>query len=144
MPEMEWSNKYELGVAKMDATHQEFIELYNAMLNASPETLLNCLDAFIEHTVRHFAQEDYWMERVAFPLCHKSEHTRVLEVMREVRKFAAEGDRSYADQLVEELPAWFDDHAATMDRALALYIMGAGYDVEKDAFPEKEQQASGG
>ncbi len=134
MPIMQWSEKYELGVARMDTTHREFIELYNAMCNASPETFLACLDVFIAHTEQHFGQENYWMQRVNFPLCHKGEHDRVLDIMREVRTLTVAGDRSYADQLLEELPAWFDEHAASMDTALALYLKSAQYDVENDSF----------
>ncbi|WP_246034720.1 hemerythrin domain-containing protein [Azoarcus indigens] len=132
MPVMQWSEQLELGLGRMDDTHREFVEYYNALASASPETFLQRLDAFIEHTIAHFDQENRWMEQVGFPGCHRAEHDRVLAVMHEVRARVEKGDKVLGMRLVEELPPWFENHAGGMDAALAFHLQSIGFDVEKE------------
>ena len=138
MPEIDWTTQLELGVSRMDNTHREFVEHYNALANAAPEDFLAHLDTFIEHTEAHFAQENRWMEQVNFPGCHRGEHERVLEVVREVRRQAANGEMLYAGRLIEELPAWFENHTNGMDAALAFHLQTIGFDFEKESVPDTE------
>lgn len=129
MPAMEWKTEYELGVGAMDDTHREFARLVDRLDEGAPGDMLARLDALVDHTVAHFAQEDVWMEESGFPplYCHRGEHERVLEVLREVRQLAAAGDSGIVRTLVRELPGWFAHHAATMDAALAEHIERAAY-----------------
>ena len=133
---MEWSESLLLGQARMDDTHREFVEYYNAFANAPEDAFFERFDAFIQHTVAHFDQENRWMEKVGFPGCHRAEHDRVLEVIREVRKRAEAGDRFLAKRLLEELPQWFDSHVNGMDAALAFHLDTIGFDVESEILPE--------
>jgi hemerythrin-like metal-binding protein len=132
MSELIWSESLELGVERMDSTHREFVELYNALASAPTDCQLGAFDRFIAHTVEHFDQENRWMEKVGFPGCHKAEHDRVLAVMHEVRKRAEEGDAFLAKRLIEELPAWFEHHAGSMDAALAYHLDQVGFDFERE------------
>ncbi|MCL1860431.1 MAG: hemerythrin domain-containing protein [Proteobacteria bacterium] len=129
---MEWSERYALGIARMDETHREFIEFCNELTAAEPESagFLERLDAFIEHTSAHFDQENRWMEAVNFPVCHREEHDRVLAVAREVRQHVEKGDLFLGRRLLEELPPWFDNHLDTMDTALAFRLKEMGFDTE--------------
>ena len=36
MPELQWKADFELGLARMDDTHREFVEHYNALARAAP------------------------------------------------------------------------------------------------------------
>ena len=128
MPAMQWSAELELGLVPMDATHQEFVALYNALESAGPDTLVECFDAFIAHTEAHFEQENGWMAAVDFPGCHRAEHDRVLAVIRDVRQRLAQGDGALARRLIEELPPWFESHAGGMDAALAHHLATIGFD----------------
>jgi hemerythrin len=128
MPQMEWSESLVLGLAPMDLTHQEFVQVYNELAGAAVEDFLPRLDAFITHCEVHFEQENCWMAAVNFPGCHKGEHDRALAVLRDVRKRAAAGDLFLGKRLVEELPAWFESHAGGMDAALAFHLESIGFD----------------
>ena len=119
---MKWTEELQLGLAPMDAVHQEFIELYNELAAADESAFIDAMDRFIEHTEAHFAMENGWMAATNFPGCHKAEHDRVLIVMHDIRNRAAAGDRTLGRRLVEELPAWFENHATGMDAALAYYL----------------------
>lgn len=128
MPQMEWSESLVQGLAPMDVTHQEFVEVYNQLASAGVEAFLPRLDAFIAHCEVHFDQENRWMEAVNFPGCHRGEHDRVLAVVRDVRKRVAAGDLFLGKCLVDELPAWFENHAGGMDAALAFHLESIGFD----------------
>ncbi|MDR2092778.1 MAG: hemerythrin domain-containing protein [Azoarcus sp.] len=132
---MEWRERYELGLARMDETHREFVAFCNELCSVAPENFLARLDAFIEHTAAHFDQENRWMEAVNFPACHRAEHDRVLDVIREVRQRVEQGDAFLGRRLLEELPPWFDNHVDTMDAALAFYLKEIGFDTEACALP---------
>lgn len=127
---MQWNEQLVLGLGKMDKTHEEFVSHYNAVVEAAPEQFLARLDDFIAHTEVHFDQENRWMEQVDFPGCHRAEHDRVLVVMRDVRQRIERGDAFLGKRLMEELPAWFDNHVSGMDAALAFHLDSIGFDVE--------------
>lgn len=126
---MEWQDRYELGHGPMDATHREFIDLVNALAAASDADAVAALRALIEHTEVHFAQEGRWMEASEFPPihCHEGEHQRVLESLNSVLAMAEKGNPGLGRVVAGELPAWFDNHAATMDAALAWHMRNVGY-----------------
>ncbi|NTV10324.1 MAG: cation-binding hemerythrin HHE [Zoogloea sp.] len=125
---MEWTEKYELGLAQMDETHREFVDFCTRLQNAPQDSLLAEMDAFIAHTEAHFDQENRWMAAIGFPDCHKGEHDRVLIVIRDVRARMERGDWALGRRLIEELEPWFDNHAASMDAALAHTLLAVGFD----------------
>jgi hemerythrin len=129
MVALRWSSDHELGIVAMDDTHREFAALLNALDGVPPACAAERLDALIRHTEIHFAQEDEWMEASGFPPlhCHRGEHERVLDVLREVHRRVLGGDASIMQSLLNELPLWFAHHAATMDAALASHIRQTDY-----------------
>lgn len=142
MKRMEWTESLELGLMPMDATHQEFVACYNALAEASEgddqAQFLARFDAFIDHSVGHFDQENVWMAAINFPGCHKAEHDRVLAVLRDVRKRVEKGDLALGRRLVEELPPWFENHASGMDAALAFHIETIGFDTDSGVIGKPE------
>ena len=126
---LEWSPQYELGVSRMDATHQEFVDCVNALHDAPDDGMLAAMDALLAHTVSHFEQENRWMELLAFPPahCHVPEHDGILQITREVRGMIVEGKFEIGRVLAKELAPWFVNHAATMDNMLAAFIQARGY-----------------
>lgn len=142
MSTLEWSAQLENGLARMDQTHREFVELYQRLAAAEGEALLPAFDEFVTHTEAHFAQENRWMAAVDFPGCHRGEHDRVLAVLHDIRKRVANGDLFFARRLIQELPAWFENHTNGMDAALAFHLNSIGYDVELEAFREPDGAAN--
>ena len=122
---MQWSDQLALGVERMDETHREFVARLNALHVAPEEDFIPLLDAFIEHTVEHFAQEQRWMGELDFaPIhCHTREHESVLDIMHEVRRLVSEGKPEVGRVLTRELAPWFESHAAGMDAMLAFFLL---------------------
>lgn len=126
-----WQEAWTLNHPQMDETHHEFIAEINHMLAVPDEEMLAAVDQFIAHTVAHFDQERDWMESTNFPPkgCHIGEHDRVLAIVQQVRSMVAGGDYAIGRRLAEELVPWFNQHAQTMDAALA-YVLIEGPDAE--------------
>lgn len=124
MPVIQWESSLALHHGEMDKTHQEFVDLLNRLSDAADDGLLPALDELIAHSEAHFAQEQQWMEAVQFPPlhCHVREHDGVLEIAREVRNRVAAGEAHLAGVLAKAVAEWFADHAASMDKVLALYL----------------------
>ncbi len=94
------------------------------------------LDTLLAHMRRHFADEEAMMRRIAFPPypVHKQEHDRLLEELTRLHDQArAQGDTREMERfLLETVPAWFDQHVATMDMVTARFLAMQGV-TEPDA-----------
>jgi len=119
-----WEGDHRLGWAPMDAVHDEFVELVNALLEASDEAMPAALAAVHRHSREHFAAEEGWMEETDFPAkgCHADEHAAVLASLAGVERKVAEGDFEAGRRLARALADWFPGHADYLDSALAHWM----------------------
>ena len=118
---MPWDERYALGVADMDATHRQFIDLADELVAAPDETFPALFEALREHTREHFAHEGRLMQACRFPAIgeHHGEHLRVLGELAQMARSVAAGRLGMARVYARNLPLWFSTHLATMDAALA-------------------------
>lgn len=130
-----WTDALALQQPQIDRTHQEFVELLNALAAAvQREPLSAALPAFealLEHTEQHFAMEEGWMAATGFTPenCHSRQHQMVLELMREVRSCGLDkGEWEPLARLVPALAEWFPQHAEMMDAALVFTMQQLGFD----------------
>lgn len=115
-------NRHRLGVAHLDVTHRNFVELATEVARAGPDDFPSLFEALTEHTRDHFANENSLMRSCAFPAIgeHEGEHRRVLKDMERLLNGIYEGRAALARIYVKNgLPEWFHNHLATMDAALA-------------------------
>ena len=123
---MAWQESYRLGFAAMDATHRAFVDCVAALQTAADDELEARLAAFADHAVRHFAEEQQWMEGSAFPAteCHVDEHMKVLASVREVQVIlqTTPARRQVARDLAQALVDWFPGHADYMDASLSHWM----------------------
>ena len=68
MPTLTWSDELSLGVAAMDATHVEFVDLLAQTEAASDADLLDHWARLVEHTDSHFANEDRYLADRQHPI----------------------------------------------------------------------------
>jgi len=123
---IDWaSGRYRLGNEGMDATHEEFVALVNALGEADTPSFAELFQSLLEHTADHFMREETLMHDSGFPSLgeHRDDHRRVLAELRQLAQRVAAGRTTLARSYVRErLPDWFALHAATMDSALAAHL----------------------
>ena len=150
MPLLAWSDALAVQHDQMDTTHQEFVQLMQAVEGAvggPAAPLLRCYDAMLAHTVDHFAQEDRWMIATGFAAenCHSMQHRQVLAVLKEVGRLAHdEGKVETIGPLLPELARWFEQHAQVVDAGLAQHIEHVGFDTRSGHIARPPQTVSSG
>lgn len=113
------------GRPDMDQTHCELIEFWHRTVMADKGQFPLLLTQMLEHTERHFANEEALMSASAFPAAaeHRADHQRVLGEMRRFAKQASQGSTAMGRAwLTEQIPGWLDIHLRTMDSALAAHL----------------------
>ena len=143
---MPWTESLNTGDARMDETHQEFVDMVNKILATPEDEQLPVYKEFLNHTVEHFAQEERWMLATGFSAdnCHASHHATILDTMRAVEEHYVGGDNEIIQRLAEALVEWFPQHAISMDAGLALHLKDVGFDsrTETLADPSKVRAAT--
>ena len=101
MPTLTWSDDLNLGVAAMDATHTEFVDLLAQAEASSDADLLQHWATLVAHTQVHFDNEDRYMVATHFAAsnCHSTHHHMVLKVMRDGLRMGQAGDLAAIRQM---------------------------------------------
>lgn len=117
--------RYTLGHTDMDDTHRAFIDLLNQIADSGKQEFPGLFQKLIEYTEQHFEMEEQLMSQSAFPAWreHEADHQRVLgDLHRFGQRMSAGSTMMGRAYICEQLPQWFDLHAATMDSALAAHL----------------------
>lgn len=119
----------------MNRDHAEFVGLRARLLEllatATPDARVDKLLAeLLEHTRRHFAEEERLMQEVRFPPypMHKGEHDQVLaDMTTRIEQWGLEHDAAaLRDWLKKDVGDWFVNHVSTMDFVTAGFIKAQG------------------
>ncbi len=127
---VQWSPTLGLEMPVMDDTHEACVDLLAEVVLATDATLLSRWALLIDHTQEHFDREDQWMMDTGFSSsnCHTTQHSVILQVMREGGKRGLLGELDLVRHMAYELGLWLANHIQSMDAALALHLRSAGFD----------------
>src|SRR5690606_19139619 len=119
-----WTDAYLVGFPPMDATHQEFVELVEALIHAPDDKVQERLDAVAKHAVEPFEPETTWTEETDLPARarHTDEHAAVLRSVEQVQERVAQGDYELGRDIARELARWFPGHTDHLDSALSHWM----------------------
>jgi hemerythrin-like metal-binding protein len=136
----EWSEDLLTGDQRMDHTHKEFADQLNALMSTPAADQLPLYQAFLDHTVAHFAQEDRWMQATGFTAsnCHSDQHAMVLETMQAVVTHYLKGETDIINRMGEALGEWFAQHAVSMDAGLAQHLQSVGFDSASETLADPQ------
>ena len=123
---VDWSPRYSIGVAPMDEAHKKLMALMNqlheqrAASDGKPE-LRRTLKALADFTIRHFREEEAYMQSIEFPglANHKLIHAKLLEQLNEHANAFETGDGSLPDQFFTFLKVWLTAHICGIDTKYA-------------------------
>lgn len=127
MPFLKWEDKLKIGVTNMDAEHQQLIKMMNDLFDrnesgAAGRELGHKLNALIDYTLRHFSDEEAYMQSIGFPAleAHKAIHQSLIKTLKEhASKFNPEVDKHLPQALFPFLSFWLKAHIMGVDTKYA-------------------------
>ena len=120
---LEWNSSLDVHVDSMNREHSELIRLMNVVYDANAaasgkEQISSALDALVDYTVKHFEDEEAYMESINFSglRSHKYIHQ---DLLKRVSGFVSDYKSSTSDQLPNEffefLKFWLVSHIQGID-----------------------------
>ncbi|MBZ2207104.1 bacteriohemerythrin [Massilia soli] len=129
MDEFAWAPEMELGNPALDEAHKALFAEMMRLYTAPDSELAEGLPQLCDKLERDFREEEDLMEALDRPDVkeHREQHARVLSALHHVEV----GEPAEAREALMLLPQWFQQHLATMDRALAADLHQAGQSRQK-------------
>jgi len=118
------ARKFGLGVHAMDLEHQKLISLMNQLYSLSKSKapkprLVMVLDQLAAYTVKHFEDEERFMQSIAFPgfITHQQVHKSLLEKFgKHAQSFKECSDPVVPNEFFTFLKVWLQAHIMGLDR----------------------------
>ncbi|HAA38126.1 MAG TPA: hemerythrin [Firmicutes bacterium] len=136
---MLWKDKYELGVAVIDAQHKELFKRVESFLHVlrakdSWEEKIPALNETLEfmkrYVVEHFRDEEDYQQSINYPgyKAHKQIHDDMVNYVLEVSQQYEQANNSehLMQQFGGRLLAWLINHVAAEDQLIADYANKKG------------------
>jgi hemerythrin-like metal-binding protein len=128
-----WSDRYSVGISRIDAQHQKLVDLINDLHAATVgkegnSALDKILDSLAGYVVSHFATEEALMKKFEYPGYehHKAEHEK-LSAQVKVLMEKSRGDRTaLSPELMMFLQRWLIGHIANLDKKYTAHLNAAG------------------
>ncbi len=128
-----WSERYSVGISRIDAEHQTLIaivnELYAAMLASKDAAILgNVLGRLAEYTVSHFTNEETLMRRHGYPDYgrHKAEHDALVVKVVKLQQDQRAGKPVISKDVMVFLQQWLLSHILGSDKKYTTHLQKAG------------------
>jgi len=132
MANFAWTDSLATGSALIDGDHRKLISMVNALYDSLDKGQANdimgkVLNNLIVYTTEHFAREEAEMQRIKYAasLSHKSEHTKLLKQVLELKSSVDAGKKLNAVAVSSFLSGWLRNHIMTVDTKLAAALKGA-------------------
>ena len=130
----EWSEAMCLGIAEIDAQHQELVNLLNRLFVSVVQQdkdaiTVQILDALLDYTKTHFVLEEHLMRKARYNaedyVAHKQAHQNFIDkISHSAQKNLAEG-KSVSFELIHFLKCWLRNHILVADKQYAETVIAA-------------------
>lgn len=125
-----WDDKMSVGVDVLDDDHRRLLDMFNSLLEngvarRNKEALSALLGDLREYTQVHFAREEGYMQRNAFPDldAHMAAHRYFVdEVEKLCRDFEGGNETMLRIDLILLLKDWLIEHIQSTDRQYKPYV----------------------
>jgi len=126
-----WDSRYNTNIPVIDGQHKLLLSYINKLhrgmqKGCDKKLLLEILDDLTGYAFSHFATEEIFFSRTAYPLTarHTEVHQNFRKTVTELRE-AVLDDKAFIDiALLEYLKTWLVDHIQQMDVGFASYVTG--------------------
>lgn len=137
---LRWKDEYLTQVEEIDTQHRRLFELVNGIYDLmrsgrGQEAIAEALGELTEYTRFHFATEEGLMESTQYQGTqpHASEHERLLEQVRELRRAVQDGRIIASMNEMYFLKEWLLGHFQGPDRGLAYHLLNRALPLIQDA-----------
>lgn len=124
----DWSDRLDIGVSAMNDEHKVLLDMMNQLYGANERQaphseLTRLLDRLVEYTHRHFADEERFLEAIAFPdlRIHKTIHANLLDTLSGHQKAFAAKPGPVPPELFDFLKMWLTAHILGIDMKYGNY-----------------------
>jgi len=131
--EIQWKEKYSVGIQEIDDQHKYFIgllnELYNAIVsNQGREELSALFQKVADYAEKHFAAEEKYFDEFNYDGAaeHKLEHEKMRAEIKKIKSQAGGNEIDFYGNIVYFLKDWLDDHLEKMDQKYKECFMSHG------------------
>jgi len=128
-----WSERYSVGISRIDEQHQRLIDLINdlhaAMLVKREESeLAKILDGLAAYAVSHFATEETLMKKFGYTGYerHKAEHDRLMAQVTLLLEKSRNNKAELTHEVMIFLQRWLVGHIVNVDKRYTAHLNAAG------------------
>jgi len=115
----------------MNERHDEEIELivklYSVAKNNESQEVTKYLNKLIDHTAKHFTQEEKLMQEANYPnyYAHQHEHAKQLMDIQSIRSFyeMTNDTQAVAAYLHDSLTPWIIEHVDNYDSMASIFLI---------------------
>ncbi len=127
--EVAWNTRYDTGIKLIDEQHQELFRIVERLRRLVQEGAeRTAVEALLEDLVacseRHFATEETYMERFAYPdlTQHVSEHATMLTSLNELLTKFQESHQAMALMVPTFMEGWLKHHISDGDFGFVTFL----------------------
>jgi len=129
-----WKEGYNTDIPVIDGQHKLLLsyinKLHSGMQNGCDKSLLlEILDDLTGYAFTHFATEEMYFTRTAYPLAakHMEEHQQFRQTVTQLRDAVLDGKAFIDIALLEYLKTWLVEHIQRMDKDFAPHVIGMNH-----------------
>lgn len=124
---IEWHDSLSIGNEHIDAQHKMLIKLIGDIPEYKTPGDEEVLMAALEYAGVHFADEEKFMEEVAYPNlpAHKREHKRLVKILLSYKNDYDEGKTDLYD-FKQFMFRWVRDHIMDVDKQIGVHLKSSG------------------
>jgi hemerythrin len=123
-----WNERFETGIALVDAQHQALFEAVNQLAASfgagrTADQARESLDFLAKYTIEHFQTEEHFMQEMGYPALrpHAAEHARLVNKVQLLQARMAEGKPITMDVTIF-LADWLKHHIHGSDMAYVRFV----------------------
>ncbi len=128
-----WSDKYSVGLTRIDAEHQRLVdlinELYAAVIGGKGDAVVGkVLAGLTSYTLSHFSTEESLMKTHRYPDYdrHKAEHDKLVAQVQQLQSDFRKGKATVSQDVLTFLQRWLIGHILAVDKKYVSHLQAAG------------------
>ena len=128
-----WTDKLSVGIKAVDDDHKKLVEMLNSLYEAmksgqGKEALGKVLDRLIGYTQFHFAREESFFAKTAYPgaAAHIKEHQDLVAQATTLQSRQKSGEIALTIETLDFLKDWLNHHILETDKQYSPHLNASG------------------